>query len=38
VLLGAVDGGVRVGGEDEAGAASVDLSSEIASHVFVSTE
>jgi DtxR family Mn-dependent transcriptional regulator len=38
VLLGAVDGGVRVRGEDEAGTAPIDLSSEIASHVFVSTE
>ena len=38
VLLGAVDGGVRVRGEDEAGTAPIDLSSEIASHVFVSKE
>ena len=39
VLLGAVDGGVRVCGEDDAGpAAPVDLSAEIASHVFVSKE
>jgi DtxR family transcriptional regulator, Mn-dependent transcriptional regulator len=38
VLLGAVDGGVRVRGEDEPGTAPVDLSAEVASHVFVSTE
>jgi DtxR family transcriptional regulator, Mn-dependent transcriptional regulator len=39
VLLGAVDGGVRVSGGDGAGsAAPVDLSAEIASHVFVSKE
>jgi DtxR family Mn-dependent transcriptional regulator len=39
VLLGAVEGGVRVRGEDGAdAAASADLSAEIASHVFVSRE
>jgi DtxR family Mn-dependent transcriptional regulator len=39
VLLGAVDGGVRVRGEDGASAAeSADLPPEVASHVFVSRE
>jgi DtxR family Mn-dependent transcriptional regulator len=39
VMLGAVDGGVRVSGEDGAdSAAPVDLPAEIASHVFVSRE
>jgi DtxR family transcriptional regulator, Mn-dependent transcriptional regulator len=39
VLLGAVEGGVRVCGEDGAGAvASADLPAEVASHVFVSKE
>jgi hypothetical protein len=38
VLLGAVDGGVRVCGEDGAGETSADLSAEVASHVFVSKE
>ena len=39
VLLGAVEGGVRVRGQDEADPmASADLSAEIASHVFVSRE
>jgi DtxR family Mn-dependent transcriptional regulator len=39
VLLGAVDGGVRVSGEDRANAAeSADLPTEVASHVFVSKE
>ncbi|HEY1664656.1 MAG TPA: dihydrofolate reductase, partial [Trebonia sp.] len=39
VLLGAVDGGVRVTGEDGANvAASADLPAEVASHVFVSRE
>jgi DtxR family transcriptional regulator, Mn-dependent transcriptional regulator len=39
VLLGAVEGGVRVRGQDEADpAASADLTAEIASHVFVSRE
>jgi len=39
VLLGAVEGGVRVCGEDGTGsAASADLPAEIASHVFVSRE
>ena len=39
VLLGAVDGGVRVSGEDGAGvSASADLPAEVASHVFVSKE
>jgi DtxR family transcriptional regulator, iron-dependent repressor len=39
VLLGAVQGGVRVCGEDGAGAAvPVDLPAEVASHVFVSRE
>jgi DtxR family Mn-dependent transcriptional regulator len=39
VLLGAVEGGVRVRGEDGADpAASADLSAEIASHVFVSRD
>ena len=39
VLLGAVDGGVRVSGEDAANAAeSADLPAEVASHVFVSRE
>lgn len=39
VLLGAVDGGVRVRGEDGAGAAaSAELPAEVASHVFVSRE
>jgi DtxR family Mn-dependent transcriptional regulator len=39
VLLGAVEGGVRVCGEDGAGvSASADLSAEVASHVFVSKE
>jgi DtxR family Mn-dependent transcriptional regulator len=39
VLLGAVDGGVRVHGEDAADAAdSADLTAEVASHVFVSRE
>jgi DtxR family Mn-dependent transcriptional regulator len=39
VLLGAVEGGVRVRGQDEADpTASADLTAEIASHVFVSRE
>jgi DtxR family Mn-dependent transcriptional regulator len=39
VLLGAVDGGVRVSGEDAANdAESADLPAEVASHVFVSRE
>ena len=39
VLLGAVDGGVRVNGADGAEAAeSADLTAEVASHVFVSRE
>jgi DtxR family Mn-dependent transcriptional regulator len=39
VLLGAVEGGVRVCGEDGAGAASsADLPAEVASHVFVSKD
>jgi DtxR family transcriptional regulator, Mn-dependent transcriptional regulator len=39
VLLGAVEGGVRVRGEDGSGsAASADLPDEVASHVFVSRE
>jgi len=39
VLLGAVEGGVRVCGEDSGGAvASADLPAEVASHVFVSRE
>jgi DtxR family Mn-dependent transcriptional regulator len=39
VLLGAVDGGVRVSGENAANAAeSADLPAEVASHVFVSRE
>ena len=38
VLLGAVDGGVRVCGADGAGAAAADLPVEVASHVFVSRE
>jgi DtxR family Mn-dependent transcriptional regulator len=38
VLLGAVDGGVRVCGEDGADAAPAELSAEVASHVFVSRE
>jgi DtxR family transcriptional regulator, Mn-dependent transcriptional regulator len=39
VLLGAVEGGVRVCGEDGAGvSAFADLSAEVASHVFVSKE
>ncbi|MGH3299708.1 MAG: metal-dependent transcriptional regulator [Trebonia sp.] len=39
VLLGAVDGGVHVTGEDGVdAAASADLSAEVASHVFVSRE
>ena len=39
VLLGAVEGGVRVRGEDGADpVASADLSAEIASHVFVSRD
>ena len=39
VLLGAVEGGVRVCGEDSAGAAApADLPAEVASHVFVSRE
>ena len=38
VLLGAVEGGVRVRGEDSAGEASADLPAEVASHVFVSKE
>jgi DtxR family transcriptional regulator, Mn-dependent transcriptional regulator len=39
VLLGAVEGGVRVCGEDGAGvSASADLPAEVASHVFVSKE
>jgi len=39
VLLGAVEGGVRVCGEDSAGAvAPADLPAEVASHVFVSRE
>jgi DtxR family Mn-dependent transcriptional regulator len=39
VLLGAADDGVRVCGEEGAGtAASVDLTAEVASHVFVSKE
>jgi DtxR family Mn-dependent transcriptional regulator len=39
VLLGAVEGGVRVSGEDGTDLmAPADLSAEIASHVFVSRE
>ncbi|HET9079241.1 MAG TPA: iron dependent repressor, metal binding and dimerization domain protein [Trebonia sp.] len=38
VLLGAVDGGIRVYDEDAAGGTSADLSAEVASHVFVSRE
>jgi DtxR family Mn-dependent transcriptional regulator len=39
VLLGAVDGGVRVTGEDGANVAEfADLPAEVASHVFVSRE
>jgi DtxR family Mn-dependent transcriptional regulator len=39
VLLGAVDGGVRVSGEDGANAEEpADLPTEVASHVFVSKE
>ncbi len=38
VLLGSVEGGVRVCGEGSAGGASADLPAEVASHVFVSTE
>jgi DtxR family Mn-dependent transcriptional regulator len=39
VLLGPVDGGVRVRGEDGANATEVaDLPAEVASHVFVSRE
>ena len=38
VLLGAVEGGVRVRSEDGAGEASADLPAEVASHVFVSKE
>src|ERR1700744_3027906 len=38
VLLGAVEGGVRVRGEESAGEAPADLSAEVASHVFVSKE
>jgi DtxR family transcriptional regulator, iron-dependent repressor len=38
VLLGAIDGGVRVCGESVDTAASADLSTEVASHVFVSRE
>jgi DtxR family transcriptional regulator, Mn-dependent transcriptional regulator len=38
VLLGAVDGGVRVCGESVDTAASADLPAEVASHVFVSRE
>jgi DtxR family Mn-dependent transcriptional regulator len=39
VLLGSVDDGVRVSGEDSAGSmAPVDLPAEVASHVFVSKE
>jgi DtxR family Mn-dependent transcriptional regulator len=39
VLLGAVEGGVRVCGEDVAGTEpAADLPAEVASHVFVSKE
>jgi hypothetical protein len=39
VLLGPVDGGVRVRGEDAADATeAADLPAEVASHVFVSRE
>jgi DtxR family Mn-dependent transcriptional regulator len=38
VLLGAVDGGVRVCGDSMDTAASADLPAEVASHVFVSKE
>ena len=38
VLLGAVEGGVRVCGKESAGEAPADLSAEVASHVFVSKE
>ncbi len=38
VLLGAVDGGVHVSGEDGASGSSADLPTEVASHVFVSRE
>jgi DtxR family transcriptional regulator, Mn-dependent transcriptional regulator len=38
VLLGAVDGGVHVSGEDGSSGASADLPTEVASHVFVSRE
>jgi DtxR family Mn-dependent transcriptional regulator len=38
VLLGAVDGGVHVSGEDGTSGASADLPTEVASHVFVSRE
>jgi DtxR family transcriptional regulator, Mn-dependent transcriptional regulator len=38
VLLGAVEGGVRVCGKDRADEAPADLSAEVASHVFVSKE
>jgi DtxR family Mn-dependent transcriptional regulator len=38
VLLGAVDGGVRVCGESVDTASSADLPTEVASHVFVSRE
>jgi DtxR family Mn-dependent transcriptional regulator len=38
VLLGAVEGGVRVCGEGSAGGASADLPAEVASHVFVSKD
>jgi DtxR family transcriptional regulator, Mn-dependent transcriptional regulator len=38
VLLGAVDGGVHVSGEDGTSGTSADLSTEVASHVFVSRE
>jgi DtxR family Mn-dependent transcriptional regulator len=39
VLLGAVEGGVRVRGEDDTGSvASADLPAEVASHVFVARE
>jgi DtxR family Mn-dependent transcriptional regulator len=38
VLLGAVEGGVRVCGEGSAGGASADLPAEVAAHVFVSKD
>jgi DtxR family Mn-dependent transcriptional regulator len=38
VLLGAVDGGVRVCDRDGSGGTSADLTAEVASHVFVSRE